>query len=228
MAESSRPKIRTSMQMSQASIIALRQTLQQPLPLCSPLSPRSVRHVRILAGVEAKSPKTSSVQQKVVSVLRPGKGGSSVKTLNSTCVANSLDFGDLALEEKYAAQRRRMSEQVGEVKRCKQNLVPSSASPGQPVQASLLFVPFYEPVTAEELDGSGSSDTSQVFRDLALSRKRTLRRTVTHNQAILPPISPSLHSSQPLFSAYVQTTAPVLTSTHDLLRRKGRKQSQRS
>lgn len=238
MAVDTRPKIRTSMQMSQASVLALRQALQQSTsPVSSPLLPPcSVRHVHIQpnAGETTSDTRTSPVQQKKPIIDRSGQGGSCLKPPNSACVPTSVEFNDLALEGKYAAQRRRMSEHVADQKLHKQLLVQSPKSPNLPAKYPLSprFVPFLEPITAEELDESGSSSNSQVLKDLSSIRRSSVKRTITHDWATLPPIcpsTPSLRASQPLFSNYMQTTAPVLTSTHDLLRRKGvqRHQSQR-
>ena len=224
------------MQMSQASILALRQALQQSTsPLNSPLLPTcSVRHVQIHpnAGETTPNTRTSPVQQKKTIIGRSGQVESCLKSPNSACFAPSVEFNDLALEGKYAAQRRRMSEHVADQKVHKELLAQSPKSPNLPSKYPLSprFVPFLEPISAEELDGSGSSSNSQELKNFISIRRRSIKRTITHDQATLPPISPStpsLRASQPLFSTYMQTTAPVLTSTHDLLRRKGAQQSER-
>lgn len=210
------------MEMSKDSITALRQlNLQQS----SPVLPSKTPHVRIqsLRETDVSLKNDDIACSKSVKRTRKLQQTTGSKTPVSA-YASLSGF----LEEEKRTTKRRMSEFQRKSKPDSPTIVQSPLENGDTVVRPMM-VPYFDPVTVEELDESDCSNGSQVLQNLAFQRKLTAKRPIVLGKTSLPPVSPTVQnrSMKPLVLSYLECTAPVLTSTYDLLKRKGKKQTGR-
>jgi hypothetical protein len=202
------PKIRTSMQMSQASIEALRSLAHHPEvpPSSPPLLPKKILKIPHFHLVNPPpSDQNPKPERKVVAFDRSKKAFSVVQSPVSD-PTHKPDLFEQALKQ-YDYSRRRCSAQVPETPHLFKEDILRVASPTPAVP--LHIVPAMNPVSSDEVD-----DSSQSEGITSPPPKRSYRLSKTPRATMAP-----IRYEGPALLEYSIATARVLTSTRDLMKR---------
>lgn len=201
------PKIRTSMQMSQASIEALRSLAHNSEVHSSsqPLLPKKILKIpQFDLAIAHTSEQNSRSEHKAVTFDKAKKAFSVVQSP----VSDPTHKPDLFEQEvkRYNYIRRRCSAQVSETTHLFKEDVPQvpSPTPADP----LPTVPALVPVSSGELDDQGEEVTSPP------PPKRLNRLSKTPRATVAP-----MRFDGPALLEYSIATSRVLTSTRDLMKR---------